>query len=253
MDVLAAYVEYLREMSRKVAYRGSFLKVLPGTAPKPSRYLDWDAERVPGQVYLQGVIEDQRIAKEGRSLFLGIGLCIGTLTRDGKARKIAAPLLLVPAEIEPSEVEGSPIELEIHWKSVALNYDLVTSIIEGWSKEEEEFAGAGNQLPPEITMVVNRAESMLDDAIRQPDPEERLCDHKFVEDLISLLMDGIPVFGRSVIRTGTVYQQADRHRYEGAAQLLWFNHRFAFMGNTPSELSAFESLNELCSILSQPA
>jgi hypothetical protein len=253
MDPVAAYVEYLREMARKVAYRGSFLKVLPGTAPKPSRYLDWDSDRPPGNAYLLGVIEDQRTAKEGRSLFIGIGLFIGTLNKNGKARKVTGPFLLVPTETEQGEDDGDGMNLDIHWKSVALNYDLITAIIEGWGQAEDELTGVGFQLPPEITTVVNRVEAMLDAATRQPDTEQRLCDSAFAEELITMLMQGIQVFRRNVIRAGAPYNHVERHRHENAAQLLWFNHRFAFMGNTPSELSAYEALNELCSVLSSRA
>ena len=74
MGAVAAYMEYLREMARKIAYRGSFLKVIPGTKSMPSRYLDWDVSHSTDDMkrYLLAAEQDRQ-AKDGRALFLGVG------------------------------------------------------------------------------------------------------------------------------------------------------------------------------------
>lgn len=247
---VAAYMEYLREMARKIAYRGSFLKVLPGTAGTPSLYLDWDARHDPQEMqhYLLAANQAKK-AKDGRALFIGIGLCAGKLGN----RPVAAPLLLVPVEIEPNE-EGPGLNHDIHWSSVALNYDLITAIIEGADTvDEEDFMGQPNQLSIASGKAVNDIELKLDKIITQSGRQQRLCDVAFAEELIDQLIAVVPAFRNNIFKPATPYRKDDLNGHLQANRLLWFNHRFAFMGNNPGELSAYEALNELCSIVPEQA
>jgi len=255
MGAVAAYMEYLREMARKIAYRGSFLKVIPGTRSMPSRYLDWDVSHSPDdrKRYLLGAEQDRQ-SKDGRALFLGIGLCIGQTQGKSRQMKVAAPLLIVPMNIESEDDDGKVLALDIHWKSIALNYDLITTIVEGADTvDEEDSMGQPNMLSPAAASAVNTLELRLDRAFQEPGHVQRISDQKFVEEIIDLLMAEVPAFRSKLFKAPGAYRKEDADRYERSDKLLWFNHRFAFMGNNPGELSAYEALNELCSIIPNEA
>jgi hypothetical protein len=255
MGAVAAYMEYLREMARKIAYRGSFLKVIPGTKSMPSRYLDWDVSHSTDDMkrYLLAAEQDRQ-AKDGRALFLGVGLCVGQT--QGKSRKmnVAAPLLLVPMNIESEDDAGKELVHDIHWKSIALNYDLITTIVEGADTvDEEDSMGQPNMLSPAAANAVNAVELRLDRAFQEPGHVQRITDPRFVEEIVDLLMAEVPAFRSKLFKAPVSYRREDAERYERSAKLLWFNHRFAFMGNNPGELSAYEALNDLCSIIPNEA
>ena len=255
MGAVAAYMEYLREMARKIAYRGSFLKVIPGTRSMPSRYLDWGASHSPDDMrrYLRAA-ELDRQAKDGRALFLGIGLCIGKTQGRNRKMNVAAPLLLVPMNIESEDDAGKELVHDIHWKSIALNYDLITAIVEGADTvDEEDSMGQPNMLSPAAASAVNAVELRLDQVFHEPGYSQRITDPKFVEEIIDLLMADVPAFRSKLFKAPGTYHKEDLGRYERSDKLLWFNHRFAFMGNNPGELSAYEALNELCSIIPSEA
>lgn len=117
MDPVPAYLEYLREMARKIAYRGTFLNVLHRKSSRsPDRYLNWDDAHGESekQRYLVAVEQDIK-AQDGRSLFIGIGLLVGRLAYDGRVNLMAAPLLLVPVELERGEEVGSNLGYDIQW------------------------------------------------------------------------------------------------------------------------------------------
>lgn len=255
MGAVAAYMEYLREMARKIAYRGSFLKVLPGTRATSSRYLDWDVSHDPKdlQRYLLAAEQDKQ-AKDGRALFLGIGLCVGQTAGRSRTLKVAAPLLLVPIEIEQGDEGEGSLAYDVHWSSIALNYDLITAIIEGNDVvDDEDSIGQPNMLAPAVARAVSNIERRLDEVISSPGKAQRVLEPAYVGGLIDLLMAEIPAFRSKVVQAPGTYHKEDLARYEKSSLLLWFNQRFAFMGSNPGELSAFEALNELCSIIPNEA
>jgi hypothetical protein len=255
MGAVAAYMEYLREMARKIAYRGSFLKVIPGTRSMPSRYMDWDQPHSSEdmQRFLLGAEQDKQ-AKDGRALFLGVGLCMGKTKGKNRIVNVAAPLLLVPMNIEPDDDGGGGLALDAHWRSIALNYDLITTIVEGGDTVDEEDAmGQPNMLSPAAARAVHDVEHRLDTVVQRMGYTQEIQEPRFAEEIIDLLMTAVPAFRGKVIKAPGAYQKEELNRYERSDQLLWFNKRFLFMGNNPGELSAYEALNELCSIIPNEA
>ena len=163
---------------------------------------------------------------------------------------VAAPLLLVPMNIESEDDAGKELVHDIHWKSIALNYDLITAMVEGADTvDEEDSMGQPNMLSPAAASAVNAVELRLDRVFHEPGYVQRITDPSFVEEIIDLLMAEVPAFRSKLYKAPGTYHKEALGRYELSDKLLWFNHRFAFMGNKPGELSAYEALNELCSII----
>ena len=168
--------------------------------------------------------------------------------------KVAAPLLVVPMNIESEDDDGKVLALDIHWKSIALNYDLITTIVEGSDTvDEEDSMGQPNMLSPAAASAMNAVELRFDRAFQEPGHAQRITDPRFVEEIIDLLIAEVPAFRSKLFKAPGNYHKEDGDRYERSDKLLWFNHRFAFMGNNPGELSAYEALNELCSIIPNEA
>lgn len=250
MDPVPAYLEYLREMARKIAYRGTFLNVLHRKSSRsPDRYLNWDDAHGESekQRYLVAVEQDIK-AQDGRSLFIGIGLLVGRLAYDGKVNLIAAPLLLIPVELERGEEVGSNLGYDIQWGAVSLNYDLITAVLErSGVVDPDDFVGQPNQISPAAGKAVNDLEVELDRLAKQQGLAQRLCAPELAEKFIGHLHKEIPSFRDRVSIARQPYRKEDLNNHVQREGLMWFNHRFAFMGAKPNALSAYEALNELCS------
>lgn len=256
MDPVAAYLQYLREMARKIAYRGTFLNVLSGkTRRSPDRYFDEDARITPVefQRYLAGVEQDVRTNEE-RTLFLGTGLLVGSVARSGRRVQIAAPLITTPAEVSAPEENLTDIQFELDWTGSSVNYDLVSAILErNGPVDPEDAIGAPDLLPPSATAAITTFERELEKKCRAPNPGQRLRDPSFIENALSEIRANVPAFRDVITSSPTPYRKDQLATLIASDGLIWFNHRFLFMGSMPDSLSAYEALNEMCKIRAEQA
>lgn len=250
-QAVTAYLEYLREMARKVAYRGTFLNVLHRKPRRsPERYLNWDEPHNPRALarYLAAVEQDIR-SQDGRALFLGIGLLVGKLAYQGTVNLIASPLIMLPIEVDPPEGVGDSVTHEVEWSAASLNYDLVTAIIERTDTVDPEDAiGLPNQIHPSSAKAINDVEASLGEQVERPGVSQRLAEPSYVESLLTLLRQDIPAFRERIVPATTDFRLRDLPSMMDGHRLTWFNHRFAFMGAMPDSLSAYEALNDLCAL-----
>jgi hypothetical protein len=134
--MIIQYLEYLKEMSRKIIQSSGFENVLARRAG--GNYFSGSISAAEGQRYLSGVFD--RLSKEqNQKLFCGTGLIIGCVKRRGDTRRVAAPLVYCLAETYKDE-QNYKVELDEF--SISLNYDLVTAILDIDDIGDEELDDA---------------------------------------------------------------------------------------------------------------
>jgi len=244
-DPVVAYLDYLQQMSRKIAYRGTTVDVLGGKSRRsPDRYLSYDAthDDATWQRFLNGVTTDRQV-NEGRTLFIGIGLIVGTAKAGGKAKTVSAPLVIVPCEVdEPDEVEAT-YGFAPDWASATLNYDLISALLDkSDAVDSDDAVGMPDLLTPAITTAMDQIERKLRDAVASKGSSQRLNDPTFIEEIATLLRSDIPALRGQITTANTPFRKEDIRKADG---LVWYNHRYCFMATMPDSLSAYRALSQL--------
>lgn len=244
-DPVVAYLDYLQQMSRKIAYRGTTVDVLGGKSRKsPDRYLPYDTahEDAAMQRYLSGVTTDRQVS-EGRTLFIGIGLIVGSARSGGKSIKVSAPLVMVPCEVDaPDEMESS-YGCAPEWSAATLNYDLISALVDkSDAVDGEDAMGMPDLLTPAVTTAMEQVERKLREATKARGASQRLSDPAFIEELATILRSEIPALRSQIASSETPFRKEELRRTDG---LAWHNHRFYFMATMPDSLSAYRALNQL--------
>lgn len=139
------YIRYLRDMSRKIAFRGGFDTCL-------SRRITGIQGNHPLYYELPNSLEQRNykaddwiksyalpaIKKDGNSgVYLGSGFLMGRPTIGNKVRTIASPLMFCPLNVSQDEETGS-LEFEAVGNDIQLNLDLLSSLMNAERKEEDE-------------------------------------------------------------------------------------------------------------------
>ncbi len=244
-DPVVAYLDYLRQMSRKIAYRGTTVDVLGGKSRKsPDRYLAYDIrhDESAWQRYLNGVTTDRQF-NEGRTLFIGIGLIVGATRTGSKEIKVSAPLIMVPCVVDaPDETEAN-YGCVPEWDAAVLNYDLISALVDkADAVDSEDAVGMADLLTPAVITAIQQVERKLRDATTSRGPAQRLTDIGFIEDLATILRSEIPALRTQIVTSQTPFR---KEAIRQTVDLLWFNHRFYFMATMPDSLSAYRALNQL--------
>jgi hypothetical protein len=244
-DPIVAYLEYLRQMSRKIAYRGTTVDVLGGKSRKsPDRYLAYDIlhEAAAMQRYLNGVATDNQV-KEGRTLFIGIGLIVGTARAGNKLLKVSAPLIMVPCLVDAPDEMDSGYDCSPEWDAAVLNYDLISALVDKTDAVDTEDAmGMPDLLTPAVVTAIEQVERKLREATKARGAAQRLTDESLAEEISTILRSEIPALRSQITTSRTPFRKEDSRPTDG---LVWFNHRFYFMATMPDSLSAYRALNQL--------
>ncbi len=255
-DPVVAYLDYLKEMARKIAYRGTFVNVLHlKSAKSQDRYQPWEGVRTQEdrQRYYAGVDQDMR-SQDGRMLFLGIGLLVGRLANDRKGVLVAAPMLTIPIELEPPEENGGGYEAEPLWTSISVNYDLVTAILERNNiVDPDDAMGMPDLLTPATSTAFASLEHQLDTISRQAGASQRLVESSFIDRIAADLRANLPTFRDCIKSQAEPFRKENLRSLVEREHLTWFNHCFTFMGSMPDSLSASNALGTLCAKLKGPA
>lgn len=244
-DVVLAYINYLQSMSRKIAYRGSFAKVLGGKPrTNPDRYLSYDhsIDQIYFQKYLTSVMGDiQR--QEGRKLFLGHGLIFGNVSTTFKLSRIAGPLLMTPCLVTAPDDTNDEYVCEPLWEETTLNYDLLTELFEDQdAPDPEDIIGPQNQLSPDIVHTIFEIERQIQKAVSSPGISHQI-NHIFLQEIVDKLRNQISRIRGRIINHPTF--RIDDLRQITNNAIYWANHRFYFMAQVPHALSAYQALKNL--------
>ena len=120
------YLGYLRDMSRKIAFRGGFEACLARPAGSGVPPLHGS-----GAGLYAGLSRDTWLAQarlkidvdENQGIYVGYGLIAGKVTIEGRSRELAGPLIIMPVDLDP---EGdASANLEFEHEDTLINYDLL--------------------------------------------------------------------------------------------------------------------------------
>ena len=244
MQLIDAYIEYLRDVSRKIISRAGFENIFPKQRGKNKMnhylnitnwniielLLNYKACSIPQDNELLEMRDFLNIAyniKE-KKLFIGLGIINGTLQQKGKKNIICAPLVIANIDLEKDENEV--YILKLNEDSFKLNNDLLAKLI-NISLDEEEF----NQLTAEQQekfRIIDEVEKSL-----TFEKEIDIC------SIIEKLKNKIPEL-REILTSEEDFD--DNSRFENKVDSLkFYDNTFLFIHSVPDQLSTFEALNSL--------
>jgi hypothetical protein len=241
--LVSDYLGYLRDMSRKISFRGGFENCLnrPVSAGVPSVY-DLDADRYAGlsrETWLHQV--RQKIDKEENlGIYLGYGIVAGKIQIDGRQREVAGPLIIMPIDIEGDDAD----DMEFEYEDTLLNYDLMAMLIPGADTIDD--AATQTERPVlftrELLKAINEAESFIEAATANSLPTNYAALVKAVYDILSVQ---IPALGSFNFLESSCPQPLQIKQLAGAAQGQVINCQFLFLGIKPSEVTTYQALTKL--------
>jgi hypothetical protein len=249
------YFQYLRDVSRKIAIRNGFEKVLISSPLKGSNFTVQVSELTSIEVieininsninlykYLKSA--NQYLQKStGKQLFLGVG----TVTGKFEERVIAAPLLIIECEIEDEKKDQYLLSFQID--TLSLNYDLLATLLYIYSSNDEE-GNINNIEYYEQQQIIQKAEELLS--------TNKVNDVNSLNDLSINVFDTLSElkeFQDIIVNNNFAYdfkKEFDsllNHKNSKVQSncifnlnLRYINANHLFIGNVPDQLTTYQAL-----------
>ncbi len=193
------------------------------------------------RLYLRAMYD--ATAQEGnRRLFLGIG-CLAGQIRKHNSRKstIIAPLLFVPVSLE---YESAGVDYEILWEDIQLNYDGLATLLQLATVDDSESDNP-HHLAPEMLIALSAIEQSLSTIHHQ----QEFLEETFVGNIWRTLQQAI----RQLYGIATSQQEfaIDNLRSYLDNEAVFFNTRFFFQADTPSDISIAHGIRNITSQIEQ--
>ena len=239
------YLGYLRDMSRKIAFRGGFescltrpsaggLPVLHGSNSANYAGLSRDTWLAQAR---------QRLEREDNlGVYVGYGLVAGRVTIEGRVRDVAGPLIIVPVDMEP---EGeAALDLEFEHEDTLLNYDLLAMLIPGADAIPDGAAPAEHAVlfTQELLRAIAEAEAFVESATARGLPADPVS---LVKAVHSLLAAQIPALAGFQLVETPCPSPTELKSVVAAKQGSVNNCQFLFLAVRPSEVTTYQALTKL--------
>ncbi len=239
------YLGYLRDMSRKIAFRGGFeaclirpsaggMPVLHGSSSANYGGLSRDTWLAQAR---------QRLEREDNlGVYVGYGLIAGRVTVDGRSRDVAGPLIIVPVDMEP-EGEGG-LDLEFEHEDTLLNYDLLAMLIPGADVVPDGAAPTEQKVlfTQELLRAIAEAEAFVESATKTGLPADPAS---LVRAVHGLLAAQIPALAAFQLTEAACPSPTDLRAAVTAGQGSVNNCQFLFLAVRPSEVTTYQALTKL--------
>ena len=239
------YLGYLRDMSRKIAFRGGFeaclirpsaggMPVLHGSSSANYGGLSRDTWLAQAR---------QRLEREDNlGVYVGYGLIAGRVTVDGRSRDVAGPLIIVPVDMEP-EGEGG-LDLEFEHEDTLLNYDLLAMLIPGADVVPDGAAPTEQKVlfTQELLRAIAEAEAFVESATKTGLPADPAS---LVRAVHGLLAAQIPALAAFQLTEAACPSPTDLRAAVTAGQGAVNNCQFLFLAVRPSEVTTYQALTKL--------
>ncbi|MDR2207120.1 MAG: hypothetical protein LBE36_13310 [Flavobacteriaceae bacterium] len=262
MDLLRGYLQYLKDVSRKIISRAGFDNVLPSRGKNDYNYyysLDTyhnlktlfktDGYEIPIsdnalKTYIDKVnnyIKD----KNHVSLYFGLGLVHGKhKPQSGSEKKMIAPLITVVCNIDKNE-QGK-IFIDVDEESYQLNYDLLSRFMN--LEFDEEYEDNKN-----LTQEDKDRLNKIDEIEKQIHISGNKREIPDVQNIYNQLKEIIPNFDFSQREQTEIFanENDDKFNYDERNNfngLRFLPHIFCFVRQLPDALSTYESINQILKI-----
>ncbi|MBN8583692.1 MAG: AAA family ATPase [Ignavibacteria bacterium] len=254
MQIVDAYIEYLRNVSRKITTRNGFIDVLPNeTKSKFNYYFDLTLLK-------NEVIRDQQIilkpdnplyktfnlvykqidSNSEYKLFCGSGLIHGILLGRNRKTYVCAPLLYTFINLDK---EDNEIIVEIDYEATQLNHDLISRMFDLQINDENEEL-ENYLIPDNILEKYNNIDVI----------ENKLYSDNFDSNIIKYLKNPNTIFNELAIKvsefsnieyTEEKFDYKKRLNKELISTNKFYPFPFLFLSQVPHQLSTYEALNSL--------
>lgn len=263
------YLSYLRDVSRKIAYRSGFDKCfLPSKEYPQPFHLTNDVKQFYNhnerEFNVLDKYNDKLNSKDNACrLFLGFGMFAGVLEQ----RTIAAPLFIMPCYIQ---IENNELQLEFELEEYDLNYDILSTLAlknQNQSGEIEE-----DNFSPQESRVIEDAENMIEKFIKENSSENNISNlfrklNDFSVEIYKKIKNDIPYL--NIVDFSNTYKYDEEYKkYQQRKgkktkdnandlcsifekDITFVNAVHFFVNAVPNELSTYESLNEFVKHLEQ--
>ncbi|MDD5363221.1 MAG: AAA domain-containing protein [Ignavibacteria bacterium] len=249
-QIIDAYIEYLRNVSRKIISKSGFEDIFPEITRKRNHYytnFEENKNELISKGYLKISPEDTKLYRRlsvineylqnetEYKLFIGSGLLIGKIKGSRRKQFICAPLFYCPLDID---YENRSYELEFEKDSIQLNQDLIARIFDLVIDEEfdEEFGNNGDLISKFKTMET------LENKYADKYSGLFINSTEFLNDLKTLGPDFKNIEIASDAFDMKIRESDELNELE---KVLYFNHSYLFVNRVPHELSTYEALNTL--------
>jgi hypothetical protein len=239
------YLGYLRDMSRKIAFRGGFEACLAKGSVGGFSVLHGE-----GATQYAGLSRDtwlaqarQRMEKEDNlGVYVGYGLIAGKVTVDGRSREVAGPLIIVPVDMEPEA--DAATDLEFEHEDTLLNYDLLALLIPGADSITDGAAPTEQKVlfTQELLKAIADAEAYVESATAFGLPADPVA---LVRAVYVILSAQIPVLARFALREVACPAPTELKRLALSSPGEALNCQFLFLSIRPSEVTTYQALTKL--------
>ncbi len=248
-QIIDAYIEYLRNISRKIISNSGFEDVLPEITKKRNHFYfnfeEYKSELIINKLFIVDYEKQRRLHRIIKSiyeyldndfdykLFLGSGLIVGYIPNSKKKQFVCAPLSYCPLDLE---FQNRRFNIDIDCDSIQINHDLITRIFEIVIDEEadEEFGDQNDIISKfnELEIIENNYANEYDKIL--------IDSTKFMNDLRNNVHDFKAIDdSETIFELKNKYEKDDNY-FNG---LKFFPHTFLFVNRAPHELSTYEAIN----------
>lgn len=268
MNEVISYLNYLRDVSRKIISRSGFEQVLLDKSKKNPFFAVKIKENLTSISYNDSLYKHfTEILKHidrnpDKQLFIGFGFICG----KWDDRTYAGPLVFTECDIS----SGQEITIDVDFNSLTLNYDLISSLLGSLNIGEDEEYSAN--LEDEISLV-DKIEKIISDiyteennilhkiqnycqtlAIPEPRGTTTQIIFKFTVEFSKKIFSEIKILFQKFndIDIGKDFDfniQVQNHREQNDSifdqNLKFYNTTFYFVNVIPDELSTFIALKKL--------
>lgn len=248
------YFRYLRDMSRKIAFRGGFdsclLRHFSGINARYPKFYT-----VPNELKAQGYGPDswmksyafEACRKDGNvGIYMGAGFMMGRVTLNGKSRTVAAPLVFCPIQAGGGDDDGDELSFEAYVSGVQINLDLMALLLAP-EKQKEDQEGAQPSAPLNLIQAIKECEKLIEETDWEAanTTEKIWANLTQVSDRIEdILRSHCPAMGKFQHANWPGYRQS-LSAIENPGQGYYFAVCGFFVGPAPSQVTTYGSLVQL--------
>lgn len=239
------YLGYLRDMSRKIAFRGGFEACLARPAGSGVPPLHGSGSGLYGGLSRDTWLAQARLkidADENQGVYVGYGLVAGKVTFEGRSRELAGPLIIMPVDLDP---EGdASANLEFEHEDTLINYDLLALLIPGADSVPDGAAPAEHNVlfTQELLGAIADAEAYVEAATANGLPGDPVA---LVKAVYGILAAQIPALAQFSFSEGTCPVPSQLKKLAGATNGEAINCQYLFIAVRPSEVTTYQALTKL--------
>jgi len=239
------YLAYLRDMSRKIAFRGGFeaclAKAATGGLPQLHGSSAGSYAGLSRSTWLAQA--RQRIdTEESLGVYVGYGLVAGRVSVAGRTRDVSGPLIIMPVDVDP-EGENS-VDMDFEHEDTLINYDLLALLIPGADAVPDGASPAehGIIFTQELLRALADAEAHVESATANGLPADPVS---LVRAVYGILSAQIPALAGMALKERACPTPSQLKQIATSPGGETINCDYLFIALRPSEVTTYQALTKL--------